>query len=61
MKSYDFNAVVYDGSVYCTGCLPVGIDVDDAEVQPIFADEEWDSPAECESCGELHEYMNLGG
>jgi hypothetical protein len=60
VKAYDFNAVVYEGEVYCVDCLPAGVDVEDAEVMPIFASEEWDAPAECGRCGFEHDYMKLG-
>lgn len=59
MKAWEFDAVVYDGSVFCTTCLPAGVDVDDAEVQPIFAAEEWDAPAVCDRCGREHDYMHI--
>jgi hypothetical protein len=61
MNAWEFDAVVLDGSVYCTGCLPAGITVDDAEVQPIFANEEWDAPAVCDRCGFEHDYMSIVG
>lgn len=57
MKLYDFDAVVYEGDVYCVGCLPEGVDLEDEEVHPIFASEEWDSAPACTSCGEIHDYM----
>lgn len=59
MKAYDFEAVVFEGSVFCNRCLPAGVTVDDAEVQPIFAYEEWDAPAVCERCGAEHDYMTV--
>jgi hypothetical protein len=59
VKAHDFNAVVFDGSVYCNECLPAGVSLDDAEVQPIFAVEEWDAPAVCDRCDFEHDYMRL--
>ena len=57
MKSYDYEACVYDGAIYCTGCLPEGIATDDT--YPIFAGAEVDSYPVCEHCGEVHTYMGL--
>jgi len=57
MKSFDFEAVVYNGSVYCTDCCPV--DLEDEDVMPIFADQEWDSIPICEACGREHDYVIL--
>ena len=59
MKSWDFDAVVYDGAVYCKGCLPPGISVEDPRVGPIFADQEWDYYPACDKCGFQHKYMKL--
>lgn len=59
MKEHDYAAVVFEGSVYCVGCLPIGVTVDDAEVSPIEPDEKWDAPAVCERCGFEHAYMNV--
>ena len=61
MKAWDFEAVVYDGSVYCVECLPAGVSVDDDTVSPIFADSEWDSAPTCDMCGEAHDYMHVMG
>lgn len=38
MKSFDYEACVYDGAVYCNGCLPEGINTKSDGVMPIFAD-----------------------
>ena len=57
MKSYDYEAVAYDGDVYCLGCLPEGVNEDDA--YPIFADSEWDYYPVCCVCGGVHDYVNL--
>jgi hypothetical protein len=57
MKSYDYEAVAYDGDVYCLGCLPKGVDEKDAD--PIFADSEWDYYPVCCVCRGVHDYVNL--
>ena len=57
----DFEAVVYDGEVYCTGCLPRGIDTDHDDVTPIFAGDEVESEQVCCECGQIHTYMNITG
>jgi len=59
MKSWDYDVVTYDGEVYCKGCLPAGIKLDDPRVSPIFADQEWDFYPACDKCGFQHKYMNL--
>lgn len=67
MKSFDFDAVVYDGAVYCVECLPQAPDgyehqqvtVDSEEVSPIFADSEWDTAPVCDACGTVHDYMTI--
>lgn len=59
MKSYDFEAVVYDGEVYCTECLPEGVSVKDEAVSPIFADSEWDWAPVCDKCGTEHDYVSV--
>jgi hypothetical protein len=59
VKSFDYEAVTFNGAVYCTGCLPEGVDVDSDDVCPIFADSEWDYFPSCDTCLKLHTYMNL--
>lgn len=59
MKSYDYDAVVYDGAEYCVECLPEGVSVSDEEVAPIFADAEVDRPVVCDHCHAVHDYMNV--
>jgi hypothetical protein len=59
MKSWDYDAVTCDGVVYCKGCLPAGIKLDDPRVAPIFAEQEWDSYPVCDKCGFQHKYMSL--
>jgi len=39
--------------------LPDGVNVDDEEVQPIFADSEEDYYPCCNECGEEHNYVGL--
>ena len=59
MKSYDYEAVVYDCEEYCIECLPVGVSVDSEDVAPIFADAALDFAPVCAKCGAVHDYMNL--
>ena len=59
MKTFDFEAVVYGSEVYCTGCLPQGIEPGGDEVHPIFAGSEWDYYPSCAECGTVHEYVSL--
>src|SRR5690606_27468217 len=57
MKSFDFEAVVCDGAVYCVDWCPV--DVESEDVAPIFADEEWDYAPVCYTGGRVHDYVTL--
>jgi hypothetical protein len=57
MKSYDCDAVIFDGEIYCISCLPENVSKN--EYDPIFADSEWQSPPVCHECGEIHEYVLL--
>lgn len=59
MKSYDYEAVTHDGDIYCTGCLPEGVSINDEEVSPIFAGSEWDYIPDCCVCGCEHDYVSL--
>lgn len=59
MNAFDYEAVAFDGSVYCVDCLPVGISVNSPDVMPVFADSEWDSYPVCDVCGYEHDYVNL--
>ncbi len=59
MKTFDFEAFVFDGEVYCTGCLPPGIDPEGEEVHPVFAGSEWDYYPSCAECGTVQEYVSL--
>lgn len=59
MKSYDFDAVVYDGEIYCIGCLPKNVSVKSEDVHPIFADSEWTYYPVCCECQTEHDYVSL--
>lgn len=60
MKSYDYEAIVYEGAIYCVGPCSEGTDYDrDPEVAPIFADSEWDHYPVCAACGAEHTYVSL--
>lgn len=59
MKSYDYDAVVIEGAVYCVGCVGEGTDLGGDDVAPIFADSEHDSYPTCDACGAEHDYVSL--
>lgn len=61
MKSYDYEAVAYDGAIYCVDCLPEGIDVDsdEDEVSPLFADSEHETTPVCDKCKHVHDYVSI--
>ncbi|GIW55021.1 MAG: hypothetical protein KatS3mg082_1425 [Nitrospiraceae bacterium] len=59
MKAWAFDAVTYEGAVYCVGCLPDGVSVEDPEVMPIFADSEWSRVPACDRCGATHSYVSV--
>lgn len=59
MKSFDYDAVAYEGDYYCTECLPDGVDVESDDVQPVFADAEVDNYPVCGACHAEHDYMAL--
>ena len=61
MKSYDFDAVIYNGEIYCVECLPDGVDVNDEDVLPIFADSEWCSFPVCIVCQRSHDCVSIIG
>jgi hypothetical protein len=61
MKAEDFEAVTYQGDVYCVECLPPGVDVNDPEVHPIFSIDEVDDVQICCDCGCEHDYMSIIG
>jgi hypothetical protein len=47
MKAWDFEAVAYDGAIYCVDCLPNGVTTDADDVSPVFAASEWDALPVC--------------
>ena len=59
MKSWEFDAVVYDGEIYCVECLPEEARIKEDEAWPIFADSEWDHYPICDNCGMEHKYVGL--
>lgn len=59
MNATDYEAMVYDGEIYCCGCLPDGATEDEAE--PIFAESEWDYYPTCAHCGAVHDDVVLTG
>jgi hypothetical protein len=65
MNAFDYYAVVYDGDIYCTECLPDDVDTDDTDMHgnsvcnPIFAGSEWDYVPVCAVCGEVHDYVTI--
>ena len=59
MNAADYDAVVFDGDIYCIGCLPDGVNVESDDVHPIFADNECDHALVCCVCGTEHDYMRL--
>lgn len=69
MKSFDYEAVTFDGAVYCVGkcfdAMAAGFrehqrpTLESDEVSAIFADSEWDSYPVCDICHAAHEYVCL--
>jgi len=57
MYSYDYEAVVYEGEVFCNECCPVSLL--DLTVTPIFADSEWKYYPVCVNCDKEHTYVNI--
>lgn len=59
MKAWSFDAVSYAGAVYCANeeCCPISLN--NEEVNPIFAHEEWDYYPTCDACGYEHDYITL--
>lgn len=56
MKSWDYEAVTFDGDIYCTGCVPENADKE--EISPVFASDEWAGPhPRCGKCGYVFEYL----
>lgn len=59
MKSWEYEAVGYEGEIYCVKCLPNGIDMQSGDASPIFACTEWDAYPVCCVCGHEHNYVDL--
>ena len=59
MYGFDYDCVIYDGDIYCNGCLPDGIDIDSEDVMPIFSGSEWATLPVCCECGEIHTNVTL--
>jgi len=59
MKSYHYEAVVYEGEIFCVECLPDGISEHSDDVMPIFANSEWDYTPICCKCGCEHDYVSI--
>lgn len=59
MHVFDYEAVVWNGAVYCVGCVPESANWDD--VLPVFAGSEWDAYPVCDACGCQHDYVSLIG
>jgi hypothetical protein len=59
MWNSDFEAVIYHGTVYCSGCMPKSVSLASEQVYPIFAGTEVDSYPVCDACGREHDYMVL--
>jgi len=59
MKAWEYEAVTFEGEVYCADerCMPEG--VTDEMCDPIFASSECDTPPVCATCGEVHDYMTV--
>jgi len=58
MKAWDYEAVAYDGEVYCVGCID-DTNLNPEDISPIFASDEWDYAPTCCVCGAVHDYMNV--
>lgn len=59
MKAYHFEACVFNGDVYCNGCLPNNVTVTQNNVNPIFGSDTWDYYPTCCVCGTIHDYVTL--
>jgi hypothetical protein len=59
MQAFDYEALAYDGAVYCCGCFPEDVDPNGPEVRPVFASDEWDYYPACDHCGREHDYVSL--
>ena len=59
MKTWDYEAVGYEGDTYCIGCLPDGVGMQSGNVAPIFECSSWDTYPICIVCGHEHDYVGL--
>ena len=58
MKSYDFDFMTGNSSIYCGDCIrEKKIPID--SLLPIFADSEWDYYPVCDICGAVDENINF--
>ena len=57
MYSYDYEAVLYYGEIFCNECCPVSLL--DKNVTPIYAYSEWKCYPICSNCDKEHIYVNL--
>jgi hypothetical protein len=56
---HHFDAVAYDGAIYCLECLPPGIDSDSPDVRPVFAGDEFETPPACDVCHKRVDYVTI--
>lgn len=61
MKAYDYEAVAYEGEVYCNECLPDDVCPHNRDAHPVFANSEWDAAPVCSQCGAVHDYVTILG
>ncbi len=61
MKAWDYECVGYKGDIYCVDCLPVGVDMQNGDVSPVFESSEWGVYPVCCVCGQEHDYVVLLG
>ena len=57
--SLDYDAVWYEGEVYCVGCLPECIAPDDILVTPILEEDMVVFTPVCVECQQSHTYMDV--
>lgn len=59
MKSYDIVAyTAEDGGIYCVPCASL-MDEDEVDLEPVFADSEWDYYPCCDECESVIDEVNL--
>ena len=61
MKSFDYDAYIFDGAVLCCACI-TGLTIlgeEDPDLSPIFADSEWDYFPCCSICESEIDYVAL--